>query len=61
MFADKRVLFSMVNVLTDKRGLLYVLPDKRGLFSPVNVGRTFSLADNETKNVNGTIQRHSVK
>jgi hypothetical protein len=37
------------------------LPDKSGLFSELNVGRTFSFADRDTKKVKGTIHRHNVK
>ena len=36
------------------------LPDNSGLVSLI-VGKTFSLADKDTKKENGTIQRHSVK
>ena len=36
------------------------LPCNNGRRSDV-VGNTFSLADNETKNANGTSQRHMVK
>jgi hypothetical protein len=36
------------------------LPESRGFLSP-SVGKTFSFADNETKNAKGTSQRHKVK
>ena len=37
-----------------------IIPCNNGRRSDV-VGNTFSLADNETKNANGTSQRHMVK
>ena len=40
--------------------IINYIPCSNGLRSDV-VGRTFSLADNETKNANGTSQRHIVK
>ena len=40
--------------------LLTCLPCNNGLRSDV-VGKTFSFADNDTKNAKGTSQRHNVK